>query len=138
MRIISLITLVLGFTGCLRSASKAVEPAPTAREATTPSMPESFSVTAPDANWRIELVRVYEREDAVWILARIWREPGIGAQMVTSLRCEIPVALPAKPRRIFVAGKTWSWKSKGEDLEFVSSLESVKKDAGNARVLFPR
>lgn len=130
-------------TGCLRTASEpgtAPGPTPVAAGALTAAVSPSggtFSLTAPDANWRIALVRIYERDDAVWILARVWREPGPAAQMLTTLRGEIPVPLPAaKLRRVFVAGKTWMWKN-DEPVEFVASLGAVEKNAGAARVLFP-
>ena len=130
----SFIALVFGVTGCLQTPGVSV--AQSGAGGSTSAGPEPVTLTVPDANWRLAIDRIYERDDAVWILARVWREPGVAAQMITTLRCEIPVALPAKPRRVFIAGKTWGWKN-DEPVEFVASLEAVEKNAGNARVLFP-
>lgn len=101
-----------------------------------PQAAETVTLTVPEANWHIALVSIYERDDAVWILGELRRDPGPAAQMLRTIGFEIPVTLPNKPRRVFIAGKTWAWKNE-EPVEFVPSLASVEKQLGNAKRLFP-
>ncbi|HWA88172.1 MAG TPA: hypothetical protein VG710_18230 [Opitutus sp.] len=96
---------------------------------------DSISVTVPDAGWRLRVERVLERDDEVWVLARLWRKPGPAAQMIRKAEAAVPVAVPDKPVRVFVAGKTWTWANK-EPYEFVASLEGVARRAGEAKVLY--
>jgi len=100
------------------------------------SMPTSLTVTVPDSGWRLGIERVVELDREVWVLARLHREPGPAAQMIQKIAGAIPVALPEKRLRVFVAGKTWAWRNE-EACEFVASLEEVAQRAGAARVLFP-
>jgi hypothetical protein len=102
------------------------------------SSADFVSITVPDSGWHLTIERICERNDEVWILARLRRDPEPASQIVRPVRERIPVTLPAKPRRVFVVGKTWKWTSPSDkSVEFVDSLESVMKNLGKARVLFP-
>jgi hypothetical protein len=103
--------------------------------ANTPAT-EELAVMVPDGGWTLGIERILELDSEVWILARVRREPGPAAQTIQPAKTVIPVALPAKPRRIFVTGKTWAWPNQ-EPYEFVPSLDPVLKRAGEARVLYP-
>ncbi len=98
-------------------------------------LPTTISVTAPDTGWRVWIERVLERDKEVWILVQLNRPPGPAAQMIHQAKAEIPMPLPNKPIRVFVAGKTWNWANE-EPYEFVVSLETVARQAGDARVLY--
>ena len=119
----------LGLTSCPAADSS---PAP----AKVSSMPTSLTMTVPDSGWRLGVERVVELDAEVWVLAQLHREPGPAAQMIRKIEAAIPVALPAKRLRVFVAGKTWAWRNE-EAYEFVASLKEVAQRAGAARVLFP-
>ena len=123
------LTLALAVVSC----SHAAPPNLPAAEA---SATEELAVMVPDGGWKLGIERILELDSEVWILARVRREPGPAAQMIQPAKTAIPVVLPAKPRRIFVTGKTWAWQNK-EPYEFVSSLDPVLKRASNARVLYP-
>ena len=118
----------LVLSSCTAAAPKAgtAEPAP-AREL--------IAITAPDAGWHLRIERIVEFDSEVWVLARLWREPGPAAQVIQPATAMLPVDLPAKPRRVFVAGKTWSWENK-EPVEFVPSLDPLLQRAGAGRVLY--
>lgn len=100
------------------------------------SMPTAISVTVPDAGWSLRVDRVVELDQEVWVLAQLRRGSGMAAQMISQAKAEIPVTLPEKRLRVFVAGKTWKWTN-DETYEFVASLEDVTRQAGAARGLFP-
>ncbi|HVZ64634.1 MAG TPA: hypothetical protein VG838_18310 [Opitutaceae bacterium] len=114
-------------------ASCQAAPPPPAPAAPAPA--EVLAVTAPDAGWRLRVERVIELDQECWILARLWREPGFAAQVIQPAKATIPVALPAKPRKVFVEGKTWTWPNP-ETYEFVPSLEAVVRRANGGRVLY--
>jgi hypothetical protein len=97
--------------------------------------PDFLAVATPDAGWHLRIERIVELDAEVWILAQLWREPGPAAQVIQEAKAVTPVALPAKARRVFVAGKTWAWSSK-EPYEFVPSLAPVIQKAGAGRVLY--
>jgi hypothetical protein len=96
---------------------------------------KTIAVTVPDAGWRLRIERVLERDEEVWVLAQLHRRPGPAAQVIRRLEVAVPVELPPKPMRVFVAGKTWAWPAK-EPYEFVKSLDEVEQRAGKARVLY--
>ncbi|HVU24981.1 MAG TPA: hypothetical protein VHE13_12720 [Opitutus sp.] len=96
----------------------------------------TIAVTVPDAGWQLRIERVLDCADAVWVLAQLHRKPGPAAQVIRTLEAAVPVAVPDKPVRVFVAGKTWAWPNK-EPYEFVASLPQVMRRAGEARVLYP-
>jgi hypothetical protein len=100
------------------------------------SMPTTLAVTVPDTGWTLRVERVLELDADVWVLAQLRREPGSAAQMIRKIEVTIPVTLPEKRLRVYVAGKTWAWRN-DEPYEFVSSLEDVARRAGAARVVFP-
>jgi hypothetical protein len=95
-----------------------------------------LAVQTPDAGWRLRIERIIELDRAVWILAQLKREPGPAAQMISTAEAVVPISLPAKALRIFVAGKTWTWRNE-EPYEFVPTLAAVIRQAGSARVLLP-
>lgn len=99
-------------------------------------MPKTIAVTVPDAGWRLRVERVVELDAEVWVLAQLRREPGPAAQMIQQAKAEVPITLPEKHLRVFVAGKKWAWPN-DEAYEFVASLEDVVRRAGSARVLYP-
>ena len=99
-------------------------------------MPTSISITVPDAGWRLRIERVVELDAEVWVLAQVRREPGMAAQMISQATAPMPVTLPGKRLRVFVAGKTWVWAN-DEPYEFVASLDEIARRAGPARVLYP-
>jgi hypothetical protein len=126
------LALGLGMTSC---AGTPLPPA-SATSATSVTPPlEVLAVTAPDAAWRLRIERIFELDAEVWILARLERPPGPAAQVIGPVQVTLPVALPAKTHRVFIAGKTWSWPNP-EPCEFVPSLAPVVKQAGKARVLY--
>lgn len=94
-----------------------------------------IAVTVPDGGWRLRVERVVELDTEVWVLVQLRREPRPAAQMIQQSKAEIPVPLPGKQLRVFVAGKTWAWRN-DERYEFVTSLEEVARRAGAARVLY--
>lgn len=108
-------------------------PPPAGASAGPPSV--ILAVNAPDAGWRLRIERIIEFDAEIWILARLEHAPGPAAQVIRSARATLSVALPAKPRRVFVAGKTWNWTN-DEPYEFVPSLEAVVPRAAGARVLY--
>jgi len=98
-------------------------------------LPVVLTVKTPDTGWRLQIDHIFERDNEIWILARLDRPPGPAAQMIHPANVEVPIALPAKPLRVFVAGKTWAWRN-DETYEFVSSLAPVIRQAERARVLY--
>lgn len=105
--------------------------------AKTISMPTNITVTVPDSGWRLGVERVIELDSEVWVLAQLRREPGPAAQVIQKIAAAIPVTLPEKRLRVFVAGKKWNWRN-DEPWEFVASLDEVARRAGPARVLYPQ
>ena len=105
--------------------------------AKTTSMPTNITVTVPDSGWRLSVERVIELDSEAWVLAQLRREPGPAAQMIQKIAAAIPVMLPEKRLRVFVAGKKWTWRN-DEPWEFVASLDEVARRAGPARVLYPQ
>ncbi len=101
-----------------------------------PPMPTTITVKVPDAGWRLRVERVLELDREVWVLAQLRREPGPAAQMIQRITAEIPVALPEKRLRVFVAGKSWAWPN-DEGYEFVASLAGVVRRAETGRALYP-
>jgi hypothetical protein len=125
--------VIFGVLGLALAACGRAEPAP----APGVSAALVLAVAAPDAGWRLSIERILESKGEVWILARLWREPGPAAQVIQPARAVVPITLPAdRPRRVFVTGKTWSWENQ-EPYEFVPSLEPVLQRAGAGRVLYP-
>ena len=102
----------------------------------SPPMPTAIAVTVPDAGWRLRVERVVAPDAEVWVLAQLRREPGPATQMIQQAKAEIPIALPEKRLRVFVAGKTWAWPN-NEPYEFVASLDDVMRRAGSAQALYP-
>ena len=99
-------------------------------------MPAALAVTVPDGGWRLRVERVLDLDREVWVLAQLHREPGPAPQMIQQAKAEIPVALPEKKLRVFVAGKTWGWPN-NEPYEFVASLDEVVRRVGSPRALYP-
>ena len=97
--------------------------------------PFAIRVTVPDGGWKLRVERVIELKEEIWVLAQLRREPGPGVQMIQEVEAAVPVTLPNKKVRVFVAGKTWAWAN-SESHEFVSSLESVLRQAGSGRTLY--
>ncbi len=126
--------VIFGAAGLALLACGRAEAAP--EPGKSDSAPVVLAVAAPDTGWRLRVERIVESKGEIWILARLWREPGPAAQMIQPARAVVPIALPAdKPRRVFVTGKTWSWENR-EPYEFVPSLEPVLQRAGDGRVLY--
>ncbi|MEY4939636.1 MAG: hypothetical protein RIQ93_1371 [Verrucomicrobiota bacterium] len=100
--------------------------------------PASFAlrVTVPDGGWRFRVERVIEFKEEIWILAQLSRELGPGVQMIQEVEAAVPVPVPNKAVRVFVAGKTWAWENT-ESHEFVASLDSVLRKAGSGRTIYP-
>lgn len=130
-----LVGLALGLELALTACVGAATPAETATPKET-QMPTTIAVTVPDAGWSLRVERVIELDAEVWVLAQLHRGSGMAAQMISQAKAEIPVTLPAKRLRVFVAGKTWKWAN-DEAYEFVASFEEVSGREGTARVLFP-
>jgi hypothetical protein len=107
-----------------------------AETSSIPPVPKTIAVTVPDAGWRLRVERVLEMDAEVWVLAQLRREPGPAAQMINEVKAAIPITLPEKHLRVFVAGKKWAWPN-DEPYEFVVSLEEVARRAGLAPVLYP-
>lgn len=110
--------------------------APVAFDAVTPAATTRIRVTVSDGGWRLRIERVIEVGAEVWVFAQLRREPGPAVQVISEVEAVIPVALPEKKLRIFVAGKTWAWQNK-EPYDFVPSLEPVVRQAAGGRVLHP-
>ncbi len=124
--------LSLGMACALGMTSWAATPLPSKPEI---SSADFLTVTVPEGGWHLRIERVLEREDGLWILAQLKHTPGPSSQMIQSVQATLPAGLPAKPRRIFIAGKTWKWANP-EPYEFVPALAAVIKQAGSARVLY--
>jgi hypothetical protein len=107
-----------------------------AESSNAPPMPKYIAVKVPDAGWRLRVEHVVELDAEVWVLAQLSRAPGPAAQMIQQARAEIPITLPEKNLRVFVAGKKWGWSNE-ETYEFVASLDEVIRRAGSARELYP-
>ncbi len=101
--------------------------------------PKTLEVTVPDGGWSFKIERILEQPNEIWVLARVERAPGMATQAIATVTAALPAGLPAKPLRVFVAGKTWAWKN-DEPYEFVPNLKTVEQRPGTekARVLFPR
>lgn len=125
------VLLVVGMTACVVASS------PPKKEIPDAEPPAVLSVTVPESGWRLRIERVLERDDEIWILAKLQRSPGASAQMIQQAQAPLPSGLPAKPRKVFVEGKTWHWPNP-EPYEFVPALAPVIQQAGPARVLYPK
>ena len=121
--------------GCALAFSVACAAGPRERTAAPPAPAPEIAVTVPDAAWVLRIERVVAVDHGIWIIARLGRRPGPAAQMISTARAALPVALPDEPWRVFVAGKTWSWKNP-EPYEFVPSLAPVLARAAEGRVLY--
>jgi hypothetical protein len=130
------LVLMVLFASC---RSGATDP-PAAARASAPVAaevePAAIRITVPDAGWQLRVERIYEQPTEIWILVHLERRPGMAAQMITHVEAKLPVAVPAKPQKVFVTGKTWAWKNE-EPYEFVPSFGPVLRQVETAKLLFP-
>jgi len=120
----------LGMTSCTGT------PLRSKQEISTPVAAATLTVTVPEGGWHLRIERIFERENEVWILAQLQHTTGPSSQMIQTVQATLPTGLPAKPQRVFIAGKTWKWANQ-EPYEFVPTLSDVIKQAGAARLLYP-
>jgi hypothetical protein len=124
--------LAVGLAACVTDVSRS-ESRP--QPENPPGKAVTISISTPDAGWRLQISQILELKSEVWVLARLERKPGMAAQMIQTVQAQLPIAPPAKPLHVFIAGKTWSWPNQ-EAYEFVASLSQVKQRAGDAKVLY--
>jgi len=71
----------------------------------------NLSLKVPDSAWSLNIRRVYEGEEKLYLVARAERDPDVmGAQVITTVRDSVSVLAPDDlPVQVIIEGKTWEW-----------------------------
>lgn len=83
-----------------------------------------FTITVPDAGWRVEVEDVYEGRGKLLVLAELLRGSDMAPQVIT----ERVVPLVADVERglfleVYVIGKTWTWENNNPNVTFIEDRE---------------
>jgi hypothetical protein len=92
-------------------------------------------VTVPDGGWVVAVEEVCRVGDALWVVSRLSRKPGMAVQMISTVEDRVTVSAPDLPVRHFVLGKTWKWANK-EPYEFLKTRTAIARQLREGRVLF--
>ena len=85
----------------------------------------TVEVTVPDSAWTIAIDEVHEVNNELWVVSTVSRDPDMmGAQIISSVRASVKLAVRDLPVKHFVIGETWNWKNK-EPYTFVKNLKLV-------------
>jgi hypothetical protein len=96
------------------------------------------AVRAPDAAWTIRIESVHRVGGELWVVAALSRPAGaMAAQVITTVTDRVRVAAPeGEVVKVFVLGKTWSWRSR-EPYEFPPDRAALDAALRGAEPLYP-
>jgi hypothetical protein len=88
--------------------------------------PREFRVSlqAPDGGWSVQIQRVAQVGEEIWVLAQLQRSSGMAIQAITEVEDSVSAEAPPLPERVFVSGKTWGWENE-QSYEFVPTLDPL-------------
>jgi len=85
----------------------------------------TVSLDAPDTAWSLSIEEVVLFENKIYVLANLNRQPGMAAQMITTVQDNIIVEAPPNAEtQIYITGKTWNWQNEGE-YHFIASRTEI-------------
>ena len=96
----------------------------------------TVKLTVPDAGWAIAIDEVHMVSNEVWVISSVSRDPDMmAAQVISTVKASVDVAVPDLPVKHFVIGKTWGWKNE-EPYTFLDSRSEIEQALKTGKPLY--
>lgn len=131
-------------TACEREAPVGYEASDTAETDQDTRAKESWnertftvSLQVPTPSHHVDIQEVWQVGDEIWIWARVQRQEGMAAQVITESVDSITLKAPSGAVRYFVSGITWSWGELPEGYQRVTDENAFQPAAQGGTQIFP-
>lgn len=71
----------------------------------------TVSLEAPSPLWKLTIQEVYQGTERLFVVAKLVKRDGMGAQVITKLEDSVTLPAPHLPVHVFLLGKTWNWQT---------------------------
>ncbi|MBC2734060.1 MAG: META domain-containing protein [Desulfobacteraceae bacterium] len=97
----------------------------------------TVSLTVPDPTWSIVIDAVYTVGNELWVISIVSQNPDMmGAQVISTVKDSLKLAVPGLPVKNFIIGKTWAWENT-EPYTFIPDLKQIETELKSGTRLYP-
>jgi len=87
----------------------------------------------PATNYGVQIQRVYEVEDTLWVVSKVLKHGDFGGAAITRVSDEVTVDADAEVPIVHkVIGKSWGWGDDSKTLQYVKSADALEKSLKDA------
>jgi heat shock protein HslJ len=97
----------------------------------------TVTLTVPDTAWTVAIEEIHKVGNELWVISSVSHDPDVmAAQVISTVKASLKIAVPDLPMKNFIIGKTWAWENT-EPYTFITDLKQIEKGLKSGKLLYP-